>query len=119
MLRWTFSSILLLAAGTGCTVCQNVQRTVFIEPGLFDWKTDAQRSRDLYFSWAQQAWREAGIADVSAAYEWGFREGFAEFVFGGGTGEPPVVPPRKFWNLGWRSEGGLSADDWLSLSRAK
>lgn len=120
MLRSLFIPMLLtavLSASTGCTVCQDVYRNVCLEPGLFNWKTDWQRSRELYLSWARQAWYDVGVtsaACTSTTYEWGFREGFADFVFAGGTGEPPAMPPREFWNAGWRADGAVAADEWFA-----
>src|SRR5688500_7470219 len=44
----------------------------------------------------------------------GFRDGFVDFVYLGGTGEPPPVPPRQFWNVMLRSpEGKVRANLWF------
>lgn len=103
---------------TGCTVCQNVHRTVFEEPSRFNWKHDRVRSRQLYLQWADQAWRSGASAEAacnSPTYLTGFREGFAEFVYAGGNGEPPAVPPREFWNADLRNERGQTlADLWFA-----
>lgn len=103
---------------TGCTVCQNVHRTVFEEPSRFNWKHDRVRSRELYLQWADQAWRSGAGAEAtcnSPTYLTGFREGFADFVYGGGNGEPPAVPPREFWNADLRNERGQTlAELWFA-----
>jgi hypothetical protein len=45
----------------------------------------------------------------------GFLDGFTDFVYAGGSGEPPPVPPRQFWNVEWRSPRGHEASqDWFS-----
>jgi hypothetical protein len=48
-------------------------------------------------------------------YETGFIDGFVDYVFAGGNGEPPPVPPRRLWNVYFRSEEGhLRAADWFT-----
>lgn len=99
-------------------MCWNVHRTLIDEPRLFNWKKDWKASRALYSSWATEAWHEVGQRCApcdSIEYEWGFLEGFSEYVFAGGTGQPPAVPPRALWNVGNREEDGYrAADDWFA-----
>jgi hypothetical protein len=109
--------LLLCVAACGCTVAQDARRTVFLEPGLFNWKSDLERSRELYRRWAERAWSELGEAEAtcgSSTYKWGFLDGFTEYVFAGGTGEPPAMPPRELWNLGWRTTRPEAADEWFA-----
>src|SRR5262245_40493593 len=35
----------------------------------------------------------------SIHYADGFRQGFVDYLNAGGTGEPPPVPPRKYWGV--------------------
>ena len=45
----------------------------------------------------------------------GFRDGFVDYVYAGGNGEPPPVPPRQYWNVMLRSpEGKQLADQWFA-----
>lgn len=61
--------------------------------------------------------QEAPRCDAAASpdYVAGFRDGFVDYVYAGGTGEPPPVPPRRYWNVGLRSPGGKArANDWFA-----
>lgn len=111
--------ILALAALPGCTVCQQARRTMIHEPGEFSWKHDRQRSLKIYRQWADQAWiAENGSCPEEGLYNdyaLGFRDGFVDYVYAGGDGEPPPVPPRKFWNVAWRTpEGDEASHQWFN-----
>jgi hypothetical protein len=108
-----------LVVMTGCTVCHNAMRTVCHEPAAFSWKHDRRRSVELYRQWADQAWAEelSQCPELFSQgdYAVGFRDGFVDFVYAGGTGEPPPVPPRQFWNAILRSpDGRQRADQWFA-----
>lgn len=94
--------VLLACGNTGClSVCNNAHRTLFREPAQFSWRKDRCQSKVLYRSWADEAWSEQlanGCGLTSADYLAGFQEGFVEYCYAGGTGEPPPVPPRPYWN---------------------
>lgn len=103
----------------GCSVWQQARRTIWYEPIAYPWKFDRQRSLKAYRSWAEQAWQnESGACPggpPSEHYELGFKDGFVDFVYAGGDGQPPPVPPRRFWNLKWRSpQGHSAADEWFA-----
>lgn len=106
--HWTVISGCILA--TGCTVYQNALRTLRYEPAAYCWKHDRCRSVELYRQWADQAWREESQSCREMRgqkdYVMGFRDGFVDYVYAGGNGEPPPVPPRQFWNVGLRSPDG-------------
>ncbi len=118
MTRQLLITLLFAVPLAGCTVFQNASRTLVGEPGEFHWKRDQVRSRQLYLRWADEAWRSSGRAEAACevpAYRAGYRAGFADFVFGGGNGEPPAVPPREFWNAEERNEAGQRlADLWFA-----
>jgi hypothetical protein len=117
LLRWTGAAACILLAG--CTPCDLVCRTVRWEPSAFWWKSDRERSRDTYRLWANEAWRQEGLGCAAGGstpdYEAGFKDGFVDYVFAGGTGEPPPVPPRTFWNMDLRlPEGRERANQWFA-----
>jgi hypothetical protein len=96
----------------GCTICQQARRTLWQEPAAYSWKHDRRRSSEAYLQWAN-----AELAEESNRcpelfgnpdYVMGFRDGFVDFVWAGGTGEPPPIPPRQFWNVMLRSPDGKS-----------
>lgn len=117
---WLTAGVVLLSlASAGCEVCYNARRTLLVEPLAFSAKWDRCRSTRLYQDWADEVWAEH-YADACAGggeqeqFEAGFKDGFVDFVYAGGTGEPPPVPPRQFWNAKARNpEGHLAAEAWF------
>ena len=103
----------------GCTLCKNAKRTVLDEPSEFSWMKDRKQSLAVYRTWANHAWCEQCSTDpkqcATGAYVAGFKDGFVDYVYGGGTGEPPPVPPQSFWNVEKRNPRGHSAAiDWFA-----
>ncbi len=69
--------------------------------------------------WARSAWDAARGADPSRGYSPdyadGFKDGFADYLAAGGTGEPPAVPPRKYWKASYGTPQGYQAiEDWFT-----
>ncbi len=88
------------------------------EPEAFSWKHDRERSTEVYEQWAERVWGEesANCPEMASErdYYLGFRDGFVDFVWAGGSGEPPPVPPRHLWNAMLRSpDGKRRADLWF------
>lgn len=116
--RWL--AIMLCLSLTGCSsVCHLVARTTRKEPGEFSFQHDRSRSVKTYRVWAEQAlqdeWQQCPDLWDSAEYRAGFRDGFIDYVYAGGCGEPPPVPPREFWNVSLRSpEGHARAQQWFN-----
>lgn len=111
--------LVLITVLPGCTVCLNAKRTILGEPSRFSWQTDRKRSVGVYRAWADQAWGVECDSDPGAsitdAYEAGFKDGFVDYVYAGGTGEPPPVAPREFWNVGRRNpHGHAAAAEWFA-----
>ena len=107
---------LLLA---GCSVYGDAARTLFVEPWNFATQKDAHRTQTRGEDFAARAWSECVAENPKVAccleFERGFKEGFADFLYAGGTGEAPPVPPRRLWNLDYRTPGGRRAvDDWFA-----
>jgi len=112
-------SLVLVCLFPGCTVCHYANQTLRTERGEFNWKTDRKQSRETYRKWADQAWCQECNADpglhVPSDYVAGFKDGFVDYVYAGGTGQPPPVPPRKFWNVDFRNPNGHeAAADWFA-----
>jgi hypothetical protein len=116
--RWIAAATCVLLVG--CTPCDLVERTIHWEPSAFWWKSDRERSRATYRVWAEEAWSQDGVGCVADGcsgrdYKAGFMDGFVDFVFAGGTGEPPPLPPRTFWNLDLRLPAGRErANQWFA-----
>jgi hypothetical protein len=119
--KWIHTQALIVccAAFSGCTVCQNFKRTMWHEPAAFSWKHDRRLSVEVYREWAGRAWQQASLDCPQMLsdndYALGFRDGFVDYVYAGGNGEPPPVPPRPYWNVMLRSpEGKQRADRWFA-----
>jgi hypothetical protein len=115
--RLTIASTCVLFAG--CTVCENAHRTMIGEPSLFSNKHDRKRSIAVYRRWADEAWREEVASDAELVgrsdFGVGFRDGFVDYTYAGGNGEPPPVPPRRLWNVMFRAaEGRERSQEWFA-----
>jgi hypothetical protein len=106
----------LLSSGC-CRVLGLAYRTTISEPAEYCTRCDKKASLELYSQWADQAWREQSDACATEImqpdYASGFHDGFVDLVYSGGTGEPPPVPPRVFWNSGFRADGKQRANQWF------
>lgn len=110
--------VLTLFSLPGCSVWELAHRTLSVEPDLYGYRIDNRSSLRTYRMWAQQAWSEElsqGLIDgITPQYERGFLDGFVDYVYAGGNGEPPPVPPRRFWGIDARVGDGKNwAVDWM------
>jgi hypothetical protein len=75
---------------------------------------EQQRNR----RWAQEAWtkqQQVQPVEASADYADGFVDGFSEFLYAGGNGDPPVLPPKKYRHLRYQTPEGYQAiEDWFA-----
>ena len=111
LIGWYCLVVLWCVFSTGCCrVLGLAYRTTIAEPRAYCTNCDKRESLELYSQWADQAWREQSEACTTTIeqpdYAIGFHDGFVEYVYAGGTGEPPPVPPRTFWNVGLRTAEG-------------
>jgi len=117
--RRLISALLGCSLVTGCSFYETAVRTLWTEPSVYSATKDACYTRERCCQLANEAWnsqvrRDPEIA-CSAEFEQGFKDGFADYLYAGGTGEPPPVPPRCMWNLDYRTPRGHQAvDDWFA-----
>jgi hypothetical protein len=114
----TIAILVSLSSGC-CSTGYLTLRTLVCEPSKYCFKIDRIRSKSVYHRWADEEWERAVQSGpdfpVSAAYHAGFVDGFVDYVYLGGIGEPPPIPPRQFWNVEGRSpEGKAMANDWFA-----
>ncbi len=68
---------------------------------------------------AEAAWKKV-VAEhpdrpYSVIYGQGFRDGFADYLYAGGNGQPPVVPPWYYRRAVYETPEGLTAvEDWFA-----
>ena len=116
--------LMLSLSQTGCALYQETgrvfdlaKRTVSREPNFYNYLGNdriAQREARLL---AEQAWIGvlATVQNPSPEYENGFTEGFADYLYRGGTGKAPLVPPRGFWKLRFQNPNGeLKVKEWYA-----
>lgn len=105
----------LCALGSGCNIAVNATRNLVNEP--------VQRVDDFLvcsrnYHLAGDAWNDfkkahAGLG-YSSDYVLGFKRGYADYLEAGGTGQPPPLPPRRYWRVCYQSPDGRRAiDDWF------
>ena len=114
-----FWVVCALLPGAGCGPFLNATRTLVIEPLEYCERGDnlAELIRDRRL--ADAAWKNVASAPAdhpySADYERGFKDGYADYLYAGGTGAPPPVPPRDYWDLRYKTpEGHQAAEDWFA-----
>jgi hypothetical protein len=69
--------------------------------------------------WARQAWANVRGQNPQACYSKdyaaGFEDGFANYLYRGGNGEPPPLPPRHYRSVGYQTPQGYRAiEDWFA-----
>jgi len=111
--------LLAVAAAGGCTVIRNEFRTLVSEPIKYGDNVDIIRTTKWNKKLAKEAFAEfeARQSDTPPSPDCrdGFIDGFIDYLTFGGSGAPPVVPPRRYWNLSDRSPAGHSAvQDWFA-----
>jgi hypothetical protein len=103
----------------GCGPITLATRTLVIEPIHYcATATNILETRRNY-QLADETWQAIAEADpdhlYSPDYVYGFKDGFADYLYAGGTGEPPPMPPRHYWRLHYETpEGHLAIADWFA-----
>jgi hypothetical protein len=107
----------------GCAPLWQSARSSVIQPLIYRRVTtdylECRRNREL----ADEAWgsyfSKHPTLEYSKDFESGFKEGFADYLYSGGTGAPPPVPPRCYWNYKYETpEGHQAAQSWFAGFRA-
>ncbi len=94
-------------------VLADAARTVVGEPIHFALHKNDYLCRLRNKLLARRAWADTLAAEPSLGhskdYGRGFRDGFADFLYAGGSGEPPLLPPRSYWKVGYETPRGRRA----------
>ncbi|HVA49268.1 MAG TPA: hypothetical protein VNH11_23085 [Pirellulales bacterium] len=109
----------LCAVFSGCTVSDNFTRTLLVEPLQYCDYFNAHRAHSRHCRLAKETWsriqQKKSMKRFSADYARGFRDGFTDFLDAGGPGQPPPLPPRRYWNDRYASPQGRQAvQDWFA-----
>ncbi len=114
-------ALTLLALGlcpltTGCRLAVNAARNLAYEPMRYtDDAVECYRNHRL----ACEAWDHVAEANGGKAfsrdYRRGFKDGYADYLRNQGTGMPPPVPPKCYWNQHYQTpEGHAAIEDWYA-----
>jgi hypothetical protein len=100
----------------GCDLATNGTHNVLIE---MHQRAEDRADRKQAGALAERAWAEVQCAEpghpYSGDYAAGFETGFTDYVYAGGSGEPPAVPPRRYWKSRYDSpEGHQAVEDWFA-----
>jgi hypothetical protein len=105
----------LSLGGSGCAL---VHDTVSLTAYTVKESVQDCRETKRNQKWAEQAWKNVRRCNPDAVYtedyEAGFEDGFAHYLFRGGNGEPPPLPPRHYRKLAYQTpEGYRAIEDWF------
>jgi hypothetical protein len=105
--------LLLTISGSGCLLQEATDVLVCRTIGSLE--DCAERKRN--WKWAEGVWKDicqTSGQSFSKDYALGFKTGFANFLYEGGSGEPPLLPPPRYRKLRSRTaEGYAAAEDWF------
>lgn len=118
-------AVLVGGSAVGCRLTENAWRTTISEPADYPRNIYDRLSRARFRSLAEDAFAEAranaraeldnyGVEPFSVDHACGFVDGFVDYLEGGGTGEPPPLPPRRYWTASYQTTCGVTgALDWF------
>lgn len=115
----------LCLLNSGCTLCHNLSQTAVVQPiqywSYWDEMLERHRFRKIAELELERA-RSMARAEsdnyscppFSIDHERGFVDGFVDFLVYGGTGNPPPLPPRRYWWSDCQKLDGCNAiQDWF------
>ena len=109
--------LLVVSLQTGCGVTKQIADNVVIHPLEWNRYSDALGRHLRDKTLAEEAWDEVVCRDgdvYSRHYRRGFFDGFEDYLDLGGTGDPPVAPPRTYWRVYYQNaEGHQAIQDWF------
>ena len=96
---------------SGCGVARQATRRLVVDPFLYNRPKNELLTDFRNHTLSKFAWNDF---KYSGDYERGFRRGFSDYLEGG-SGEPPILPPRRYWKVDYESPAGhLAIADWFT-----
>ncbi|MBI1830580.1 MAG: hypothetical protein HYR84_03910, partial [Planctomycetes bacterium] len=101
---------------SGCALVQDARRNLCVSVcSPFEAHREQARNR----RWAEAAWQQLACSEhfckKSDDYARGFKDGYVEYVFRGGDGEPPLVAPLRYRHMRYQTADGYAAiEDWFA-----
>ncbi len=116
----------LSVSGSGCALNRALWQTTIVQPRQYCSDQD-ERREERHFRQLAKIELERAKANARAESddyardpfsideEQGFEDGFVDYAVYGGTGEPPPLPPRRYWRANCQSGCGHRAiEDWFN-----
>jgi hypothetical protein len=101
---------MLAAAALGSSGCTLIARGAWNVCDEFANSLDECRETGEYRSWAKASWERIKRCPPGAVYSedyaCGFKDGFVAYVWHGGSGEPPPLPPPCYRKARYRTPAG-------------
>ena len=90
---------------------------MIIEPHQFSDEVDKHYTHARHVKWAETAWEQICSSSPDAFtedHQLGFIDGFVDYLDYGGSGEPPPLPPRRYWRRDYQTPAGhAAAQQWF------
>ena len=108
--------IALSLLGSGCALVEDGSRNIcYSICSTIETHKEKKRNRE----WAESAWVDVcgSLAPEQRTedYAEGFKDGYTQYLFRGGDGEPPPVAPSHYRHLRYQTPGGYRAiEDWFA-----
>jgi hypothetical protein len=109
----------LCAVTAGCSLIEGAGRTLIVEPYEYCYYLGRHQERHRDYQMAARAWAQLAASHPDQTYSpdfaRGFQEGYADYLFAGGNGQPPYIAPRRYWKIDYQSPQGTAAvNDWFA-----
>lgn len=108
--RFAFAVFLFCPFASGCGVFGLGASNLLNEARLI---RDNRCEKLRYICLAHEAWHKIKASSpgrtYSVAYGEGFQAGFADYLYAGGCGEPPTLPPKRYRHIRAESPAGAVA----------
>jgi hypothetical protein len=119
MIQRTLAILGVCLVSQGCGPVTLATRTLVLEPIHYCLTGDSVLEIRRNYQLAEEAWDAFTKAEpdptYSLDYASGFKDGFADYLYAGGTGEPPPLPPRDYWKIHYETAQGHQAmEDWFA-----
>jgi hypothetical protein len=125
-IRILTTAVVFCLPAFGCRLTHNALLTTVIEPAQYPRNVYDKTSHHRFAKFAACALEEArAVAKAEADdyqcppftpdHEAGFIDGYVDYLESGGTGDPPVLPPRRYWRAKYQTPSGKqSVHDWFA-----